>query len=179
MDNEQIKKLSDEKLIVLDSLFKGKTDAQLTAEEKKRKAIYADYLYRLQDLENNAKLEIANNKVRKKRSLEGDREEAREMIEKMISERIYPIVTVPAEFWPNIQSEGGLSAHKTKYLPDFKKIVGTLGVGAYNPQGRVLLQIECDPNDLEPRMTGSNLTYHGIVGYTKNFVPLEKIKLLQ
>lgn len=179
MENEKIKQLSPERSLVLRSLFQDKKDEELNAEQKDQKETLLKYWVFMDGLAENAKLEMQNKNRRDPKDVNAEKEEALQLINELLSKKIYPIVTVPAEFWPNIQNEGGLSEHQTKYLPDFKKIVGTLGEGAYKPEGRVALQIICEPGDLEPRMTGKATTYYGVVGYRKNFVPLDKIKVMQ
>jgi hypothetical protein len=179
MGYESIEKLNPERSLVLNALFLDKKDESLTPEQKDRKAILFKYWAFMDEVAEKAKLEIKNKGRRDKKSVAGEKEEAADLVEELLSRKIYPIVTVPAEFWAAIQSEGGLSEHKTSYLPDFKKIVGTLGVAPFKPEGRVVLEINCEPGDLEPRMTGKDTTYYGVVGYRKNFVPLDKIKVLQ
>ena len=139
-----------------------------------------EYWQSLAEFKKEARQEIETYGKRQPNSLASEREEAKELIEDLTEKGIYPILTIPREYWQKIKKQGaGISAKET-WIPGEKIIVGSLGVEPYSghEKDRAVLQVEVETNDLEPRTTGKDLTYSGIVVFRKGFIPLENITQL-
>lgn len=105
-----------------------------------------------------------------------DREEALEQIHELYERGERPVVSVPEQFAQAAQN--GLSPHTT-WIPGFDAIVGTFGREPYIPNNerRVLLRLELDESQIEPRFTGPDKAFDGVV-VIKGPVPKEKIVVL-
>lgn len=103
-----------------------------------------------------------------KRSLENYREpihepdEAREHIRELFAQGERPVVSVPEQYAEAIAN--GLVAHAT-WVPGFEAIVGTFARDPYLPSNekRVLVKVDLDENQIEPRFTGPQKLFEGIV----------------
>ena len=75
-----------------------------------------------------------------------------------------PVVSVPEEYADAISK--GLVAHST-WIPGFSAIVGTFGREPYVPNTdsgkRVLIKVELEEDQIEPRFTGPQNANQGIV----------------
>lgn len=95
---------------------------------------------------------------------------------------VLPIITIPRRYWPEIQQRGSLEAKPT-YIPGFTKLIGSIGILPpflkYGEEDRILCEVQCEPDDLEPRATGENDTFHGIIGFKENRIPLDRIRIKQ
>ena len=100
-----------------------------------------------------------------------DSEEARDLIrEDMLKGRL-PILTVPKKFAHVIKQ--GLVPHSTWIGQPF--LAGTLHREPYLPDGeeRIVLQIKVSPDRVEPRFTGPDKHYHGVVIFKGPISPEE------
>ena len=104
-----------------------------------------------------------------------DPESAREKIHEMFERGERPVVSVPEEYAEAISK--GLVPHST-WIPGFSAIVGTFGRAPYEPNTdsgkRVLVKVELDENQIEPRFTGPQNAYQGIV-VLRGPIPPERI----
>ena len=93
-----------------------------------------------------------------------DPESAREQIHEMFERGERPVVSVPEEYADAISK--GLVAHST-WIPGFSAIVGTFGREPYVPNTdsgkRVLIKVELEEDQIEPRFTSPQNAYQGIV----------------
>jgi hypothetical protein len=91
-----------------------------------------------------------------------ERSDAEEVIEALIKAGERPIVTIKPKRLEETR-RNGLQEHKD-WTGTNKRIVGTLGVPPYNPEGdRLFVRINIDdPRMLQPRITGDK-KFHGIV----------------
>ena len=101
--------------------------------------------------------------------------DAREIIHEMYERGERPIVSVPEQYAEALRR--GLQPHST-WIPGFSAIVGTFGREPYLPETdsskRILVKIELDENQIEPRFTGPGKSYQGIV-VLRGPIPTEKI----
>lgn len=104
-----------------------------------------------------------------------DPEDAREQIHEMFEKGERPVVSVPEEYAEALSK--GLVAHST-WIPGFSAIVGTFGRPPYVPNTdsgkRVLVKVELEEDQIEPRFTGPKNAYQGIV-VLKGPIPPERI----
>ena len=91
-----------------------------------------------------------------------DPEDARECIHEAFEKGERPVISIPEQYADALSK--GLVAHST-WIPGFSAIVGTLGRDPYEPGGekRVLVRIELEEDQIEPRFTGPSKAYQGIV----------------
>jgi hypothetical protein len=89
-------------------------------------------------------------------------EEAQEVIRNLIERGEYPVVTIPARYKEELSH--GLSPHST-WIPEQQLICGTLGRKPYFPheEERIAVTVEISPDQIEPRATGPDHHWHGIV----------------
>jgi hypothetical protein len=106
-------------------------------------------------------------------------EDAREAIEEFLANQEYPKVTVARKYLKQIL-EKGLRPHPTAYQKNVRAIVGTLGVDPLLPkdEDRVILELRVDPKFIDPRFTGPNKTFQGVVGISMPAVPPEMINVI-
>lgn len=108
-----------------------------------------------------------------------DRDEARDLIEEMFNKGERPCVTVPKIYLSAL--EKGLRPHSTWVSADL--IVGTFGRKPYLPKtentgDRAIVYIkEISPKSIEPRFTGSDNHFHGVVVLSGPISP-ESIEVL-
>jgi len=147
----------------------------LAGKNKKKASFLKEYLH---DLEY-----IKNNKNEKKVTRD-DIVEAQELIEILIDRAgIYPILTMPKSFWQEIKNkkDKGISAHTTDSF-GIPLLAATLGIPPYLPKAhddRVILQFKPGSvmsSNFEPRFTGKNNAFSGIVVYKKQYIELSDLK---
>ena len=73
-----------------------------------------------------------------------------------------PVVTVPVAYVGTLKK--GLRAHTT-WIPNFKVIAGTMGRDPYLPptDKRVIVTVDVPPEQIKPRFTGPDKSFHGVV----------------
>lgn len=106
-----------------------------------------------------------------------DIEDAHDAIHEMFEKGERPVVSVPRQYADSLKT--GLSPHAT-WIMGISCLVGTFGRAPYIPPGddRVLVRVEIDDDrQLEPRFTGPDQSYNGIVEL-KGPIPPDKIKLI-
>ena len=91
-----------------------------------------------------------------------DPEDARAFIHELYERGERPIVSVPEQYAEALAH--GLVPHTT-WIPGFSAVVGTFGREAYLPKNekRILVKIDIEENQIEPRLTGPEKAYQGIV----------------
>lgn len=107
----------------------------------------------------------------------GDAEEAREMIIKLLEMGEKPKVSVERKFLETIMQQGGLSEKET-WIPGFRALIGTLGrepYGLAREEERMVFEVTNPHIQLEPRFTGKDKKFHGIVYFPKGFIPLKDL----
>ncbi|HUO50343.1 MAG TPA: hypothetical protein VMU25_02140 [Candidatus Paceibacterota bacterium] len=117
-----------------------------------------------------------------KKSLENYREpihepdEAREHIHELFAQGERPVVSVPEEYAGALSH--GLVARAT-WIPGFEAIVGTFAREPYLPSNekRVLVKVELDENQIEPRFTGPQKIFEGIVVLRGPIPPEQLVRL--
>jgi hypothetical protein len=104
-----------------------------------------------------------------------DPKEARDSIRECIERGEFPILTVPKQYADVIKT--GLVAHATWIGEPL--LAGTLIRKPYLPEGeeRVVLRIKIDPKRIQPRFTGPDKHYHGVVVFNGPIKP-EEIEIL-
>ncbi len=102
-----------------------------------------------------------------------DPETARELIHALYKKGERPVVSVPKQYAGALAK--GLQAHAS-WIPGFEAIVGTFGEKPYVPgsEERVLVKVDIPEEQIEPRFTGPERAYHGIV-VLKGPIPAEHI----
>ena len=93
-----------------------------------------------------------------------DPEDARERIHEAFEKGERPVISIPEQYADALSK--GLVAHST-WIPGFSAIVGTFGREPYVPNTdsgkRVLIKVELEEDQIEPRFTGPQNAYQGIV----------------
>jgi len=95
-----------------------------------------------------------------------DPEEAREFIYKMFEKGERPCVSVKEKRLDELSK--GLPPHSS-WIPGFEAVVGTFGVEPYLPsiefgdKRKVVRVNGIDPKNVQPRFTGQDKAFHGIV----------------
>jgi len=92
-----------------------------------------------------------------------DPEDARDFIREAMEKGQRPTVTVPVEYAEIARK--GLKARST-WIDNLEIIAGTLGKEPYNfgKKERVVFQIDIeDPEQIEPRFTGPDAHFHGVL----------------
>ncbi|MBD3359276.1 MAG: hypothetical protein GF365_01020 [Candidatus Buchananbacteria bacterium] len=165
----EAKKLSREQrqALILELLASG---------DPEKEKLLKDYWQALAEFKQDANEEIEKEGKREAFSLNADKEDAEEWIEKLVSSGIKPILSLPKANWQEVQQQG-LKA-KATWIPELKVLAATLGVVPYKAgeEDRVFLQIEAKPRDLQPRITGKDRTFHGVVGFNRDYIPPDKIE---
>lgn len=104
-----------------------------------------------------------------------DIEDAREYVEEQVAAGVRPIITVPAEYVEDVVRYGITSIPKQdpKTGRRFSFIAGTIGLDPYLPENSTRHVFEVDPAQvrMEPRITGSDHRFHGVVGFTDGVPP--------
>ncbi len=106
-----------------------------------------------------------------------EKETAEMVVEEMLEKGERPIVTFPRELLSRVRLHG-LQPRKS-WIPGFDHVVGTLGIPPYrdNPD-RVTVRITIDdPASIQPRITGKDTLFHGVVVF-RGPVPVSKLEFL-
>jgi hypothetical protein len=110
-----------------------------------------------------------------------DRDDAREFIDECIKNDIKPIVTIPVEFADDVLKYGVHFVPKqdVKTGKKFSFIAGTIGIDPYLPeeQERLVLEIDEKAVSIEPRITGKEKRFYGVVGFVGG-IPANSFKVL-
>lgn len=98
-----------------------------------------------------------------------DIEDAREHVEDLLSQGFRPLITIPEEFVDDVLAYGVTVVPKQDLLSGkkFSFIAGTIGLDPYLPESEQRRVFEIDPSSvrIEPRMTGADSGFHGVVGF--------------
>lgn len=98
-----------------------------------------------------------------------DIEDAREFVEEQVAAGVRPLITVPGEYVEEVMKYGITSIQKqdAKTGRKFSFIAGTIGLDPYLPENSTRHVFEVDPAQvrIEPRITGSDHRFHGVVGF--------------
>jgi hypothetical protein len=107
--------------------------------------------------------------------------EAREYIAELLAAGTRPIVTVPEQYAEQVLKEGIHTLLKEDGLTGkkFSFIAGTIGVPILSPsdEDRFVLSVDTDTVKIEPRLTGSDKAFHGVVHFP-NGIPARAITVL-
>ena len=100
---------------------------------------------------------------------------ARDFIREQIDGGVYPMMTVPAKFADYIKN--GLQPRASWISEPI--LAGTLVRRPYLPddEPRVILKIKVDPARVQPRFTGPDRHYHGVVVFNGPINP-EEIEII-
>jgi len=100
-----------------------------------------------------------------------DIRKAREYVRETIENGNFPVMTIPKQYAAEIRK--GLVPHATWI--GMPLLAGTLMREPYLPDGeeRVIVRIKVDPKRVEPRFTGPDKHYHGIVVFKGPISPEE------
>ncbi len=147
-------------------------------EDKDKRLLLKKYWDYIEDTSESIQKDLEIGYKRHKEDIVSEKEEIKQFITQLLDNKIFPVISLPKKFLDIIKKEGGIHARDT-YIPGVKLIAGILGMKPYEKQGedRVLLEIQCKPEDLDPRFTGKNKSYNGVVVFNKDFIPLEKINI--
>lgn len=98
-----------------------------------------------------------------------DVDDAREYIAELVSTGTLPLVTVPEEFVEKVLQEGISILPKEDKLTGkkFSFVAGTIGVPPLAPslETRYVLAVDASVVKIEPRMTGEDRAFHGVVQF--------------
>lgn len=98
-----------------------------------------------------------------------DVDDAREYVQELISAGRRPIITIPEEYIENVLSYGITSVPKHDLMSGkkFSFVAGTIGLDPYLPEAeeRRVFEINPDMVRIEPRITGSDKKFHGVIGF--------------
>jgi hypothetical protein len=104
-----------------------------------------------------------------------DIDEAREYISSLINEGTLPLITIPEMHLEELLTNGISFVPKQDLLSGkkFSFIAGTVGIDPYFPedQKRYVLEIIDSKIHLEPRLTGKDSHFHGVVGFPNGVSP--------
>ncbi len=105
--------------------------------------------------------------------------EAHEIIRAFIAAGERPRVTVPRVYADTLRKEG-LTPHATAYQKDIKFTVGTIGVPPFLPPGedRVIVELDIPAEVVQPRFTGTQNAFQGVVVIARSVSPKE-IRILE
>lgn len=105
-------------------------------------------------------------------------EEAKDYINELLASGIKPKVSVPRRFLENVLKEGSLSAKKS-WIPKFSILVGTLNIDPYSystDKDRVIFEVINPDVKVEPRFTGKDNKFHGIIYFPEGHIDLKDLK---
>ncbi len=95
--------------------------------------------------------------------------DAREHVEELIATGVRPVITIPKEFAEDVIEYGITSVpkHDLRTGKKFSFVAGVIGIDPYLPESEERLVFEIDPSQvrIEPRLTGSDTAFHGVVGF--------------
>lgn len=98
-----------------------------------------------------------------------DIDDAREHVAELIAQGVRPVITIPEEYVADVERYGITSVPKHDLLTGkkFSFVAGVIGIAPFLPEGEVRRVFEIDPAQvrIEPRLTGSDSTFHGVVGF--------------
>lgn len=104
-----------------------------------------------------------------------DINDAREYVEEQVAAGVRPLITVPKEYVEEVVKYGITSIPKqdVKTGRKFSFIAGTIGLDPYLPENSTRHVFEVDPSQvhIEPRITGSDQRFHGVVGFVDGVPP--------
>lgn len=109
----------------------------------------------------------------------GEVDEARGHIRTLVAVGVRPIVSVPTTGLHDVLARG-LQAKDT-WIPGFRVIAGTFGVAPYLPEHsppRTLIEVDAPPEDIEPRFTGKEQSYHGVVTLKPDRIPPDRLRII-
>jgi len=105
-----------------------------------------------------------------------ERDKAVEYVRDLIITGAKPVITVPKKY-VEIVKERGLSEHPT-WIPGTNRIVGTLGRKPYGGEDRVAFSVDVNPDEIEPRFTGPDVEFRGVVGFKIKHIPPENLHII-
>lgn len=105
-------------------------------------------------------------------------EKAENAMNQFILAKEFPIRSVSREK-AGIFLDRGMPVEKTAYQRNVELNAATLGRDPFLPEGedRVLLEVQVKSNEAQPRFTGKENIFQGIVGITK-YIPPERIRVV-
>jgi len=171
--NQKLAILSPEREALIELLAGGDKE-----KEKLYKKILPEYWERLTEFKNSAEEERQRSGSRPKESQAEDYDEATDLAQTLIQNGVFPIVTVKKEYAQKLK-EDGLTAQET-WIPGERMIVGTLGLPPYQmEEDRVAFEIvDISPDAIEPRITGKDKTFQGVVAFKKQRIAPEHLREL-
>ncbi|MFA5061741.1 MAG: hypothetical protein WC526_01180 [Patescibacteria group bacterium] len=107
-----------------------------------------------------------------------DQAEAKDYINKLLAGGVKPKISVPKRFLENVLKEGSLSAKKS-WIPKFSILVGTLNIDPYSystDKERVIFEVTNPEVPVEPRFTGKDKKFHGIIYFPEGHIDLKDLK---
>lgn len=111
-------------------------------------------------------------------------EEAQEKINQLVSSGVFPMRTIPNEAWEEIKKRGLMLALPSDEVGNPEILAGTIGIDPFigtSDGERVLVEIECGPDDIVPRPAGRKKIFQGTVcfsGKYKSQIPMDKIRVI-
>lgn len=101
--------------------------------------------------------------------LVADREDAKELVDNLLAKGVRPIITVPKELASEVEKHG-ISFVPKEDLATGRKysfIAGTLNIHPYVPEEeeRVVFEIDTEQVRVQPRFTGKDKAFHGVVAF--------------
>lgn len=98
-----------------------------------------------------------------------DIDDAREYVAERIAEGVRPMITIPEEHVEDALAYGIGAVPKHDLLTDrkFSFVAGVIGLEPYLPEGETRRVFAVDPSRvrIEPRFTGEDRAFHGVVGF--------------
>lgn len=105
-------------------------------------------------------------------------EKAQENIADMYKRGIRPVVTVKPKWVDTLKQ--GLPKHAS-WIPGFNEVVGTMGIKPYamTNEKRFIVEVNVpSPQQIRPRLTGPDKSFHGVVVLAGPILP-ENIRILE
>lgn len=105
-------------------------------------------------------------------------DEARDYIQKLRDAGTHPVISVPREFVETLQKEGAAKARET-WIPKLAVLAGTIGVPPYSPEpNRIFYEVVNPDTRIEPRFTGKDKKFHGIVWFPQGIISIDDLREL-
>lgn len=103
-----------------------------------------------------------------------DVEEARNSIKELRDAGVNPFISIPREYVETIKKEGTIRAKET-WIPRAHILAGTIGIEPYAPEAdRMIFEVVNTKTRVEPRFTGKDKKFHGIVWFPDESLQLKK-----
>ena len=101
-------------------------------------------------------------------------EEAKQAVKWLESMGEQPKISIDLKYLDDLKMKGGKEA-RTTWLPSLRAIVGTIGVLPYGADKRVVFTVVNPKIQIEPRATGGNKKFHGVIRFCTDKIELKDL----